>query len=87
MVQCKDPLVIDCVPSILKGSIHRNKKVDPFYMTESQAELKKLIHINQLKNKLQLVYLKSDYRPLKESWLIITITGPTVANKKDQNSK
>ena len=28
-----------------------------------------------------------DYRPLKESKLIITITGPSVDNKKDQNNK
>ena len=27
-----------------------------------------------------------DYRLLKESRFIITITGPTVANKKDQNN-
>ncbi len=28
-----------------------------------------------------------DYRLLKESQLIITTTGPTVANKNDQNNK
>ena len=27
-----------------------------------------------------------DYRPLKESCVIITITGPSVANKKDRNN-
>ena len=30
--------------------------------------------------------MKLGYRPLKESWLIITIAGTTVANKKDKNS-
>ena len=31
--------------------------------------------------------LMLDCHLLKESWLIITITGPTVASKKDQNNK
>ena len=43
--------------------------------------------MSQLKNKLQLVCLKLDYRLLKESQLIITIAGPAVANKKEQNNK
>ena len=51
------------------------------------VELKKLKHTTQLKSKLQLVDQMLDYRLLKESCLIITITGPTVANKKDQNNK
>ena len=56
-------------------------------MTENSVELKKLKCMNQLKNKLQLVYQKLDYRLLKESWPIIAITGPSVASKKDQNNK
>ena len=50
-------------------------------------ELKKLKHTVQLKNKLQPVGQMQDYRLLKESQIIITITGPSVANKNDQNNK
>ena len=64
-----------------------NKKVVPFCKIEIPVVLKKLQHINQLKNKLLSADLKSDYHLLKESWLSITTAGPTVASKKDQNNK
>ena len=55
-------------------------------MTGNLTVLKKSKLISLLKNKLLQVYLLLGYRPLKESWIIITITGPTVATKKDRNS-
>ena len=67
--------------------VRTNKIIVPFYKIEIQVGLKKLQHINQLKNKLLEVDLMSGYHLLKESYLIITIAGPTVANKKDQNNK
>ena len=33
-----------------------------------------------------MVFLKLDYRPLKESYSIITTAGTTVATKKDKNN-
>ena len=64
-----------------------NKIAAQFYKIVNLIELKKLKHTAQLKNKLQLVDQMLGYHLLKESWLIITIAGPTVANKKDQNSR
>ena len=64
-----------------------NKKVDLFYMIPILIELKKLKHMMRLKHKLQSVFQKLGCHLLMESYLIITIAGPSVANKKDQNNK
>ena len=56
-------------------------------MSENSFVLKKPQRIDQLKNKLQLVDPTWGYRLLKESQLIITIAGPSVAIKNDQNNK
>ena len=80
-------MAVDYVPLRLKELGHKSKKVVPTYKTGTQVESKKLKRTGLLKNNLRWVFLMLDYRLLKESWLIITIAGPTVASKKDQNSK
>ena len=56
-------------------------------MIENLFALQKLQRIDQSKNKLQLVDPTWGYRLLKESQIIITIVGPSVATKNDQNNK
>ena len=60
-------MAVDCGPLKLKELIHMNKKADQFDKIGILTESKKLIHMIQSGNKLQLVYLKSDYHLLMES--------------------
>ena len=61
--------------------------MDDWYVNKNNPVLKKLQHRDQLKNRLLSVGQTLGCHLLKESYLIITIAGPTVANKKDQNNR
>ena len=79
-------MAIDCFPLKRMVLNRMNKTIVQFCKIENLFVIRKLKHINQLKNKLRLAYLMWGYRLLKESFVIITIAGPTVATKKERNN-